>query len=90
LRVLRLKFQWTPEALREAEPQMNAIARKVAPTRIVDVVKDDPVDNRILECAAESKSEYIVTGDGDLLRVGMFNEMPIVRLADIFQVMGYS
>jgi putative PIN family toxin of toxin-antitoxin system len=86
LRVLRLKFQWTPEALREAESQMNAIARKVAPTRTVEVVKDDPTDNRILECAAEARSDYVVTGDKDLLRVGMFGGTPIVKVADFLEV----
>lgn len=32
LQVLRKKFQWRPEALREAEAQMNGLARKVATT----------------------------------------------------------
>ena len=50
-RVLRLKFEWTPGALEAAELQMNAIARKVVPMQAVDVVKDDPSDNRILNAS---------------------------------------
>jgi len=86
LRVLRDKFQWTPEALQEAESQMNGIARKVTPTQAVDMVKEDPPDNRILECAAEAKSDYIVTGDKDLLRVGKFGSVTIMKVADFLEI----
>lgn len=87
LQVLREKFHWRPEALEEAEAQMNGIARKVAPTETLDVVKEDPADNRILECAAEAKSDYIVTGDNDLLRRGKFGTVPIVKVADFLNLM---
>jgi putative PIN family toxin of toxin-antitoxin system len=74
LRRLREKFKWSPERLQEAADQMTAIARKVSPSRVVDVLKEDPADNRILEGAAEAKSEYIVTGDRGLLSLGNFEE----------------
>jgi predicted nucleic acid-binding protein len=44
----------------------------VSPTATVNIVKEDPEDDRILECAAEAKSDFIVTEDKDLLRVGRF------------------
>ena len=86
LRTLREKFKWSPERLQEAADQMTAIARKVAPSRIVDALKEDPADNRILECAAEAKSEYIVTGDRGLLRLGRFEDIPIVTVAEFLEV----
>jgi predicted nucleic acid-binding protein len=67
--------------VKEAEFQMNGIARKVAPTESVDVVREDPADNRILECAAEARSDYIVSGDNDLLRVRIFRDIPIVKVS---------
>jgi putative PIN family toxin of toxin-antitoxin system len=81
LRVLEERFQWSDEALSEAQFQMNAVARKVVPTEVVDVVREDPADNRILECAAAARSDYIVSGDGDLLRVKSFRDTPIVKVA---------
>ncbi len=42
------------------------------PTQTLDVIKEDPDDNRILECAAAAKSDYIVTDDKDLLRLGKY------------------
>ena len=50
----------------------------VVPTKKVDVIKDDPDDNRILECAKEGKVDYIVTQDKHLLRLREFEEIPII------------
>jgi putative PIN family toxin of toxin-antitoxin system len=86
LRTLRVKFEWSAERLQEAADQMKAIAIRVAPSRTVDVLKEDPADNRILECAAEAKSEYLVTGDTGLLRLGSFEGIPIVKVADFLEI----
>lgn len=51
------------------------------------MVKDDPTDNRILECAAAARSDYIVTGDSHLLRVKTFRDMPILRVANFLHLL---
>jgi hypothetical protein len=38
----------------------------------MDAIAEDPTDDRILECAVASQSEYLVTGDNHLLRLGHF------------------
>ena len=86
LRTLREKFDWSAERLQEAADQMTVIARKVAPSRTLDILTEDPADNRILECAAQAKSDYLVTGDTGLLRLGSFEEIPIVKVADFLEV----
>ena len=80
IRVLGGKFRWEEAALREVDALLRSIAEVVAPTQAVDVVKSDPPDNRVLECAAEAKSDYIVSGDRDLLKLGHFGDTPIVRV----------
>lgn len=85
IRVLGDKFQWEAAALREVDAAIRSIAEVVAPTQTVDVIKSDPPDNRVLECAAEAKSNYIVSGDGDLLKLGRFGDIPIVRVAEFLK-----
>jgi predicted nucleic acid-binding protein len=36
----------------------------------------------VLECAVEAKSQFIVTGDAALLRLGRYSGIQIVRVAD--------
>jgi predicted nucleic acid-binding protein len=53
----------------------------------LDVIKEDPDDNRILECAVASGSDYIVSGDKDLLRLGRYDSIRILTVSDFLDVM---
>ena len=50
---------------------------------LVTVLREDPDDNRILECALEAGSEFIVTIDKDLLRVGDYGSIRIVTASQL-------
>jgi predicted nucleic acid-binding protein len=88
-----------PEQIGNAEPPAYAarcvsallinlaMSPGVAPRKTLEVVKHDPPDNRILECAVEAGSQYVVSGDNDLLRVGKYGGTQIVKLADFLKVM---
>lgn len=54
----------------------NAIS--VAPTRKIEAIKEDPSDNKFLECAIEAQADYIVTGDKHLKRLNEFQGIKIV------------
>ena len=81
-RVLRDKFKWPTEQVEQIEPRLSAFTRRLTPTETLDVVKDDPTDNRILECAKAAGSDYVVTGDQDLLRLGRYADIQIVKVSD--------
>lgn len=52
--------------------------RLVIPKTRLDVIKRTPGDNRVLECAVESSSDFIVTGDRrDLLSLRVYDRIPI-------------
>ena len=85
IRVLRDKFRWDGYRLQDAKQQILTFARLVTPAQTLDVVKDDEPDNRILECAAEAGSEFIISADQDLLRLGSYAGASIMRAADFLQ-----
>jgi putative PIN family toxin of toxin-antitoxin system len=80
--VLHDKFAWTDEAIKLAQARIADFTEKVHPRRAIDVVKEDPSDNRILECAEAGGSEFIVTGDAHLLKLGQFAGMKILKPAE--------
>jgi len=45
----------------------------------IDLIKDDPADNKYLACALEGEADYIVSGDHHLLDVGMYQEIKIMK-----------
>lgn len=85
-RVLRIKFLWEQDRLDDAFARIARFTIVVHPTRTIDAVPADPDDNRILECAVEAKSEYIVTGDHHLLDLGNHDGIRIVRVAEFMKV----
>jgi predicted nucleic acid-binding protein len=52
----------------------------------LDVIKEDPPDNRILECASTACSDYIVTGDKDLLRLGSYASIRILSVSQFLDI----
>ena len=68
----------TPKLIRICE-----IHAKVAvfPQTRVDLIKDDPDDNMILECALAADVEYIITGDSHLLTLKSFEKIKIISPA---------
>lgn len=88
LRVLREKFHWPEDSLREAEANISEFAEWVKPSQVIDVIREDPADNRILECAVAAKSDFIVTGDQHLLRLGRYGSIRIIKPADFLELVG--
>ena len=82
LRVLQDKFHTTPERLDEIERFLAAITTHVYPTERIDAVLADRDDNRVLECAVKANSRVIISGDQHLLRLGTFNDIEILRVAE--------
>ena len=54
LRVLRERFGWDGYRINQFKQTISKMANQVAPQQTIDLIKDDPTDNRILECAAEA------------------------------------
>ena len=56
-------------------------------TKLVDFIKDDPDDNKILACALEGRVDYIVSGDHHLTDLKSFQSISIVNPHMFLQVM---
>jgi putative PIN family toxin of toxin-antitoxin system len=85
-RVLHDKFKWPESDIAIVERQIRGFARVVEPKQKFDVMRDDPADNRILECTVAGGSDYIVTGDNHLLKLGQFAGTSIVPPAAFLEI----
>lgn len=81
MRVLRDKFDWNGYMLHSARGKLLAKAQHVSPSKKLSVIKEDPEDDHVLECALEARSEFIVSEDKDLLRLRAFANARIVTIA---------
>ncbi|MBV9226620.1 MAG: putative toxin-antitoxin system toxin component, PIN family [Acidobacteriaceae bacterium] len=82
-RVLREKFNAQQPEIDEALKIMSAAARKVEPSINLDVVKDDPKDNHVIECAVAARAHVIVTGDKKhLLKMREYQGIKMMQVAE--------
>ncbi len=61
---------------------IGSSATRVEASAQLIVIKEDPSDNRYLECAAESGASYIVTGDDHLLKLKECKGVIILKPAE--------
>lgn len=81
-RVLVEKFSYPKD---DTAAFLGAVARAaevVTPRTPLAIVREDPADDRVIECAVEGDAELIVTGDRPLLRLGTFRSIRVVRAAE--------
>jgi putative PIN family toxin of toxin-antitoxin system len=77
----RSKFGYSPEMIQFIFTELTGIADFVNPSERIDVVLEDPEDNRILECAVEGKANYIISGDSHLLKLNRYRNIEVLDAA---------
>lgn len=57
---------------------IKTLSVEIKTTKKINEIKEDPTDNRILECALAARAHYIVTGDKHLLKMSRYEKTKIV------------
>ena len=53
----------------------------------IHVVREDPADNKLLECAVDGKVDFIVSGDTHLLRIGSYKRTRILSVRQFLEIL---
>ena len=86
-RVLKEKFGTPKEEIEEVIKNIKEISIIVKPTGKINLIKQDPTDNKILECALKAKADYIISGDTKHLQpIKEFQNIPILSPAKFLAV----
>jgi putative PIN family toxin of toxin-antitoxin system len=59
-------------------------SKKVETKLKLQIINDDPEDNKILECALAAKADIIVSGDKHLVNLGKFKKTRILTPREFF------
>jgi putative PIN family toxin of toxin-antitoxin system len=62
-------------------------AEFVIPLESLNVIQDDPSDNKFLEAAVAGSASLIVSGDGHLLGVETFRNIPIITAREFVRLL---
>ena len=87
--ISRQKFGFSEEQVSNVFKQIISISTIVIPSIKLDIIKEDPPDNRILECAETGKVDYIVSGNKHLLNLKKYKNIQIVRTSEILEIVNH-
>jgi putative PIN family toxin of toxin-antitoxin system len=82
----RSKFDYSPEMIQSILTELTGIADFVNPSETLNVILEDPEDNRILECAVEAKANYIISGDLHLLKLSRYRNIEVLNVAAFLEI----
>lgn len=84
--VLIKKFNLSPLIVRAIIDEIKDYAVVVRPKIKLNIIKADPPDNRILECALEAKADFIVSGDKKhILFLKKFKTIPTLTATEFLK-----
>jgi putative PIN family toxin of toxin-antitoxin system len=88
-RVLK-RLRWTSAEIEEFIQDFQAVATVVEPQMTLNVIKQNPPDNRVLECAVAGAAAYIVSGNADLLDPKTYSGIVILNPAAFLRLLRQS
>jgi len=86
-RALKRDFNVNDEKMSEIIDGICLFAQKIQSTYKVNIVKDDPADNIIIQCALSSNANYIVTQDKHLLRIKEHKNIKIINPSEFLALL---
>ncbi|MBC8387233.1 MAG: putative toxin-antitoxin system toxin component, PIN family [Actinobacteria bacterium] len=79
---LIVKFSWKENQIRVFLENILEFCKIVEVEERIVFIKEDPDDDKILECAVSAKCEYIVSGDKHLINLKSYKNIKILKPAD--------
>lgn len=76
--VLKKQFYFERDLCLSYLDEILSFLEIIKPVDKIDVIKEDPTDNKFLECAIASKSDYIISYDKHLLKLKEFKNIKII------------
>ncbi|MFB6134329.1 MAG: putative toxin-antitoxin system toxin component, PIN family [Halanaeroarchaeum sp.] len=81
----RDRIPFSEDRIDEFVEKMLSVSLVVDPDIHLEVVDDDPDDDKIVECAVAADADYLVSGDRHLRELGSHDGIPVVPPADFLE-----
>jgi len=79
-------FKYSKKEVEEILSKLLNVLKITKPEVKIEEIKEDPADNKILECAISSNAEFILTYDNHLLCLKEFKGIKILKPEDFLSL----
>jgi putative PIN family toxin of toxin-antitoxin system len=87
IRVLENKFKVDPELTRDYVLRLNELSDIATARKLPSKLVRDREDTKIIECAYSGHSDYIVSGDRDLLSLKRYQQTKILSPSELLRIL---
>ena len=85
---IQRRHEWTSQEISRFLEELEQLCIVVdPPRREVPILQNDPSDDKYLDCAVVGEVDYVITGDKDLLELGEYKGVRIVRPTQFLELM---
>ena len=81
------KFELTQEEVEIYSEILRNSVEVVTPVQKLKVVKEDPTDDKFIECALAGEADYIISGDKHLLGLKEYEDIKILTSAEFLRIL---
>jgi putative PIN family toxin of toxin-antitoxin system len=86
--VLHRKFKWSGEQVDAVTANILSFSEVIEPEESLQVIAEDPSDDRILECAMAAEAAIIISGDRHLRKLNAFRGITIIGPSEVVRLHG--
>ena len=86
---VRKYFQSPQEIIKALLKRMKTVGIFVNLEFELNVIEDDPDDNRVLECALSANASYVISGDEHLLGLGEYQGIMIISPVGFLKLLDF-
>jgi putative PIN family toxin of toxin-antitoxin system len=90
IRVLEKKFKVDPELTRDYVLRLNELSDIITPRKLPGKLVRDREDVKVIECAHSGHSDYIVSGDRDLLSLKRYQQTRILSPRELLKILKHE
>lgn len=83
---LRVKFKLDADETVQIILDFSTFTIPVKTTKRIEVIHEDPDDDKFIECAVSCGADYIVSGDKHLLKLKEYDGIKILNAADFLSL----
>jgi putative PIN family toxin of toxin-antitoxin system len=76
---IRRKYSYTTDEVEEFIQRLRLVSHFVESIPEIYIIERDPEDNKILACAIAIQADYVITRDLDLLDIGLYQGIIIIK-----------